>query len=552
MRPLRWLLAGGLAILLLAAVYLTLLGLELWGHAREPGVKAVGGDDQELAWIEPATSGDEWGRLVSGLNALQRDWAALGDTSRTLEVDLEHAFPRLTADVPELAIYFSDAPGHRLWVRWYKISGEVDGPTWVGKLRARARPPLAVVGGGTSGRAQKLATALEDARGKGWTGDAPLFLITTATAEDVKGAEGVRLMGLYPGRTFRFSFTNRRIVEAVFSFLDENPQVWINKGSEASVLAGAVALGDPLSSLVALTQGSSHFLPCRLYTVYWEDDSYSRDLAEIFWELFNQHHPRGQVNDVGRLPYSVGDFYHPNIKEHASVGTFLSELSPIPPHSLLVLPTGVQRMRRYLGNLCRRAPLDARNLVVVNGDAISFHNVYRDRDFAWNVQDLPVSLVFFSHRNPIDASAGFGWERDEKRGLSTTGTHDLLMYRDIFEAVLHAAFDRGRLLAGADAILPRLRATRWHQADDGPRSNRVANTLVHPWASASRPFFDAEGNRAPRTGEHVVWLRPNYSGDRLDLSSTITVWEVRPEGAGATWRAIASHQASYNQPRFED
>jgi acyl dehydratase len=77
----------------------------------------------------------------------------------------------------------------------------------------------------------------------------------------------------------------------------------------------------------------------------------------------------------------------------------------------------------------------------------------------------------------------------------------------------------------------------------------VFNARVHPWASAARPLFDADGNRQPRTGEHVVWLRPNFSGDRLDLSSTISVWEVRPRPAGPTWRLVAAHQATYNQPR---
>ena len=127
------------------------------------------------------------------------------------------------------------------------------------------------------------------------------------------------------------------------------------------------------------------------------------------------------------------------------VGTFLALRTPVAPNSFLVLPTQTVRMRRFLIHLWQRSPRDARNMVVLNGDAISFHSVYRDRDVVWNILDLPYSLVFFSHRNPIDQAAGFSWTK-KAPGLSTTGTHDILLYRDIFEAFLYAASDNGTLL----------------------------------------------------------------------------------------------------------
>ena len=166
---------------------------------------------------------------------------------------------------------------------------------------------------------------------------------------------------------------------------------------------------------------------------------------------------------------------------------FLSWHAP-PPRSILVLPATVQRMRRYLGFLCQQAPQLAHNLVVVNGDAISFHNVYRDRDFAWNVLDLPVPVVFFAHRNPVDPDAGlnwrFSWTRDEETKRSTTGTHDLLLYRDIVEAMIHAAFVDGRLLGDADQVQERLWHTCWLSPPPGVEPNdfryhRVQNALNH-------------------------------------------------------------------------
>src|SRR6185312_12348769 len=100
---------------------------------------------------------------------------------------------------------------------------------------------------------------------------------------------------------------------------------------------------------------------------------------------------------------------------------------------------------------------------------------------------------------------------------------DLLLYRDVLESSLAAAFDQGRLLDHADTFLERLRQTRWYQVEDDRRSGHVYNDLAQPWAGAGRPLFDAAGNRQPHTGEHIVWLRPNYSGDRLDLVSTLSV-----------------------------
>src|ERR1700687_4927522 len=87
----------------------------------------------------------------------------------------------------------------------------------------------------------------------------------------------------------------------------------------------------------------------------------------------------GSYND--RIDYSVGDFLEPNPSEAQAVGLFLENN----PHfrdqpQLLALPTGAQRARRFLRTLCRRAPMEVRNVVVVTGDAVNFNNIYRDRD----------------------------------------------------------------------------------------------------------------------------------------------------------------------------
>jgi hypothetical protein len=561
-------LAVVLVLILGVALALTAQGLGLWEGARGPSVKELAADEQEIAWIDPATNTDVWAQLTAGLTRLEEDWPSVDGARGRLKVDLGHepggAFPQRTADVAEVALFFAEAPRQKLWLRWYKISGDNPAEMWVEKLRARARPPLAMVGGGSSDRAFQLARILRDAQSS-WRGTPPLLLITMATAEaerPLRGdTPGERLMNVYAGRTFRFCFTNGAMVKAVLGFLRENPQVWVEPAAlpSAAATAGAVACADPPSAL-AFLQAAGHLGP-RLFAVSWQDDSYARDLELLFRSDCKEWHPCATALDLGTLPYSVGDTFQPNAAETTSVDLFLSQ-NPPPPRSILVLPAAAQRMRRYLGFLCLQDQRLARNLVVVNGDAISFHNVYRDRDFAWNVLDLPVPVVFFAHRNPVDSNAAlnwrFSWTRDEEKHLSTTGTHDLLLYRDIIEAMLHAAFEDGRLLGDADRVALRLRHTRWRAAPPGadpsnPHYNRTENDLVDQLASGSE-LFDVDGNRRIGTGEHIVWLRPNFHDNRLLALQpcTISIWRFRAAPGAVSWYEIDSHSPPYNQTRAPD
>src|SRR5436305_764029 len=144
MRLLRWgLFAGGL-LLLAAALFQSLLPVDVWNQRGGVQVKGLSGAQQEVALIEPATNGDDWERLVSAVPSLQRGWRKRFPDRPALQVSLERAFPRLTADVPEIGLAFADSPEQQLLVRWYKISGEHDTASWVDKLRRRLRPPLAV------------------------------------------------------------------------------------------------------------------------------------------------------------------------------------------------------------------------------------------------------------------------------------------------------------------------------------------------------------------------------------------------------------------------
>ncbi|MCS7044722.1 MAG: hypothetical protein NZO58_00040 [Gemmataceae bacterium] len=493
-------------------------------HAR---VRPVPAGDQEVAWIAPATSGDSWERLVAALEVLVERWPKEAAAAAP-SIEIARAFLDLTADVPEISVSFGAG---KLWIRWYKLSGEADSRQWIAHLLARGRPPLMVIGGDTSDRALALAQALH-ARADQWPGPAPLFLITTATAEryvpkDRTGGlasydQWPLLMDVYPGRTFRFAFTNTRMVQAVLDFVQNTPQVWPQKNHDPAFLAGVVAGADAWHSLALLIAGG-HWQPYYLYTLAWGDDGYSLDLREAFSRQFTQslRSSQGQEEfikfDDAPIPYGAGDPYQPNPREHLAATAFLANRGVLRDRQhLLVLPTGAQRARRFLRTLCQRAPLEMRNVVVVNGDAISFNTIYRDRAVAWNILDVPVPLVFFSHRNPTDHTAGF------EPHAAATGTQDLLLYLDLLQAVVYGCFRQERIVTDADEVGERLRRLRWH-------SGRLLPPTDAPGGHETL-FFTAEGNRSARTGEHVVWLRPAFEATRNLPRATITVWRLGDSG----------------------
>src|SRR5262249_47797041 len=155
--------------------------------------------------------GSSWERFVAGVRRVKEEMPELG-------VDLANAFPDETAAVPEVVLSMEGCP-HKLWIRWYKLTSDLGVDQWVEALAQRVPPPLAVIGGGSSARARDLAKAL--AGQPQWKGDAPLLLITTATADKVRLDEERQpvltpemvdqgkhpwrdLMDIYPRRSFRF------------------------------------------------------------------------------------------------------------------------------------------------------------------------------------------------------------------------------------------------------------------------------------------------------------------------------------------------------------
>ena len=537
MRTIRFIILTLMIATSLLAGYLTLSSLGVLGEALAD-VKRVPAGHQEVAFLAPATSFEAWERFVASVALLEREWPKVYPNSPKLIVNLDKAFLPLTADVPEIAFHLGDCK-EKMWVRWYKLTSELDGPRWVQKLAKRKPAPLAIVGGDTSDRALALAQALNYQTD--WKGSRPILLITTATADrylpralqnypSLTEEEHPKLMDAYKGRSFRYSFTNTRMAEAIMEFLRQHPQIWLTVNADPSTIAASAALGHAVGGF-GLLAAAGHFRPYFLYTLAWIDDGYSKDLADRFLHIFRTRFDKGTLDPMapnfydGKVKYGVGDYFQPNPAEVEAVELFLSFFHNNETYRdrrrLLVLPTGNQQARRFLRTLCRRAPLEIRNIVVASGDSITWNHVYRDRDFAWNIQDMPVPFVFFSHRNPIDPEAGFGVKG--RAAAHSTGTQDLLLDRDIIESLVQAAFQDGKLLSDADRLVSALRKTTWCK-------DRICNPVFTQPGAKSRSLFDAEGNRQPGTGEHIVWVRPMIEDDQPQPRSTITVWSGRTEG----------------------
>ncbi len=489
-----------LTAVLLVGVALT-LGLALLRVLSAPAAarpQPVPRGDQEIAWIHAATNSATWERFVAGVRQVR-------DARPDLVIDTDQAFPEQSTRVPEVTLAFPGSAS-RLRIRWYKLTSEMGIPQWVRALAERDPSPLAIIGGGSSDRARDLARALQQQQA--WHGAPPLLLITTATADKVTleddpgtpaapaGLDQPKLIDLYPGRTFRFCFQNSQMAEAVVDFVWGRPDLRPH--------------ADP---------GQPNW-PAPVFTASWEDDPYSIDLADRFQEeLHKPERGRNQVTQYS-IPYSVGDYNEPNLHENELVVKLAQDIAHSPrPRRLLVLPTLVKPARRVVRRLAVSAPAAVRNVVAVTGDSISFNNIYRDRDVAWNVQEMPVTLVFFCHQDPVHGPE-FDPARADLARLRRSATDDVRLNADMMEILLKACPPSAGT-GGADALAENLRGLK-------------------------PPFFAPDGNRLGG-GEYVVCLRPQLKGEEVLPAATVEVWRRdRQPVDGTRWRLYRSFPIRYD------
>jgi hypothetical protein len=331
------------------------------------------------------------------------------------------------------------------------------------------------------------------------------------------------------------------MAEVVLDFVRTHPEVWPLRADDPALASPVSALGS-VWSLFAAALDNEPPAPRVLHTQVWLDERYSTDLAERFKKVFVRLFPEGKVGNTFPIGYSTGDFYQPNPQEVLAV-TWLLDLNAHwrGQRQLLLLPTGSDRARRYLRTLVRRAPLELRSFLVISGDSITINTVYRDRDIAWNVLDLPVPMIFFSHRNPTSRNAGFAPEKEGGATLSATATDVLLLNRDILEALILAGLRESRSAWDTDRIHTQLRHMHW-------RKGQVAGVPAPgpPDADAGLPLFDKDGNRNARTGEHIVWVQPLFESNAPLPKATISVWRLLQDpGLDNRWQQVETLRVSY-------
>jgi len=473
-------------LLLVVAVAFAVLAAVLiyWRPAPEtrPEPRPVAKGDQEIVFLSQATAASTWQRFVEAAKHLH-GW-------RGFQVDYGNAFPPQTTAVSELVVSHASVRG-RLFFRWYKLTSTQRVGEWVDALLRRSPPPLAIIGGNTSDAAAEQASEMGRAARQMPEEHRPLLLLTTATSELV-GDPGVSLMQIYARRTFRFCFTNQQMAEAVTEFLDSQDQLQFDKK--------------------------------HVYAVTWNDDSYSRDLSAKFGlSVQKSGAPPDAVVDRQEIPSSVGLFDRPNEDETKAAGWLIDDFrrnwGPAgTPRPLLVVAGQSQPSRRFLRALNVNLAAWERRFVVATGDTLAFNTVYRDRNITWPIQDLPFPLVFFCHRNPVSTNAGFQPDPSSGRvqSASSSGTEDLLLFKDIIRALLQTSFSDGALLEAPGDVSKRLGALqRSDVVDDAPPGSLL---------------FDEDGNRRTGTGEHVVWLEPKIEELRVWPEARITVWSRRPDG----------------------
>jgi hypothetical protein len=515
-----------LAILTVAAVLAA--GIIAWALPRGAAdlPPPVPSGDAEVAYIQAATSGASWERFVAGVHRARHDWPQL-------YVDDSRAFLDQTTAVPEV-ILGVEGTAARLHVRWYKLTSAARSAAWVRRLATRDVPPLAFIGGGTSDRAEALARALADEQ-SAWHGPAPLLLITTATANGVgdtsqTGPNQKSLMDLYPGRSFRFCFTNEQMAKAVVDFVWSQPNLR-PIGDPFPVLSGvAAAAAGPLTAALVAVRAEEQPPVC--YALSWDDDPYSTDLASQFHAAFHQSYlPPVIMEQRWSIPFSVGEFDRPNAVEAQTAERLLQQLRTAPyERRVLILPAGAAQARRVLHELAEAVANVRRRVVAVGGDSVNVNTVFRDADMAWRIRAIKVPFVFFAHQNPVawdvdpeQKSPNAAKANDPGALLPPTATDDVLLNAFLVRLLVESAYGTGSspaLTASPEELAARL------------RNRRPA-------------VFDADGNRLAGVGEYVVTLSPRTEGGQAGTETLpwglLEVWtRDSADRPTAAWRKIKS------------
>src|SRR5262249_40204418 len=120
---------------------------------------------------------------------------------------------RVTSEQLDAVVVETSGRRRALRFDWHRARGGLESRGEVQRLLALAEPPIAIVGSSNTALTADLAAELNAARPEA---GGPLLLVPWATSIDTlpptEGGRGHRspLLGVYPGRTFRFCLDNHR------------------------------------------------------------------------------------------------------------------------------------------------------------------------------------------------------------------------------------------------------------------------------------------------------------------------------------------------------
>ncbi len=406
---------------------------------------------------------DPRGHERVGVGAVRRGRPHGSADRARLSVDDTRAFLDQTNRVPEVVLSIDGAPPH-LRIRWYKLTSEA-GPThWVRRLAERGPPRSR---SSAAGRATARSTSPGPWPGRRtWAGAPPLLLITTATANTVvldpdagatPDAGGPKpLMSVYPGRSFRFCFTNRQMASAV---------VRVRLVAAGPRAAGAPGVGGRrrpdggTRSLAGAALLAAHATACppTAAALEWDDDPYSVDLSNS---------SRTPPPSAARERPGPADVEHPVQRRRVLSGERLGIRrgeppyrlgQAVPPRAAVARPAGGTGGGAACPPVAHgRVPLAGRHLVAVCGDSMNINTVYRDADIAWDIRAMPVPIVSSPTRTRSPGTRatprrGAGRRCDGRAVplLPPNGTDDVLLHADLVQRLgPRCSARRGRPNAG--------------------------------------------------------------------------------------------------------
>ena len=153
-----------------------------------PGREAGAGRQPRNRLDRRGLHGNASEALVEAVRRVQAQWAEQRPAPPS--ADLDRAFRELAPTMPEIPCGPKAARAPASGCAGTRSAARPTPPAGCRSWPSADRPPLAVLGGDTTGRALTLAQALQERRGR-WAGADPLLLISTATADRYSAVESL-------------------------------------------------------------------------------------------------------------------------------------------------------------------------------------------------------------------------------------------------------------------------------------------------------------------------------------------------------------------------